>query len=252
MVDALLIIAIGAIILLWIDRKSMKETIEHQEYKIRHLTGKQNEDDKREKKQRLDDYHYDKIIRQIMQDDEYAYMTPDEIIYENANKRFLEVYGYEYVGNVEINRNVCLRVNIYTDSFDTYIKDFFPNTKEDAINKMMHKLNISQQESVILFERWKKYYLIDCYSGEDWVLNTPKETLTIEQFKDRMSVCRIDVKKDNEGLLCFECGEIKGLVLLKELPHNPMISLFVASNSEEHWVLHEEGAISTPPALAVF
>ena len=88
MIEALFILAIGVIILLWVDRKSMKKIINSQEYQIRHITGQFNNDDEHETKQLRDDYHYEKIIRQIMLEDEYAYLTPDDIVYETANNRF--------------------------------------------------------------------------------------------------------------------------------------------------------------------
>ena len=51
MFEGIAIIAIGAAILLYAEMKSNKKTIEQQDYKIRHLTGNLNEEDKREKQQ---------------------------------------------------------------------------------------------------------------------------------------------------------------------------------------------------------
>ena len=70
MIEAIAILAIGIAILLYAERQSNKKTIEEQSYKIRHLTGNLNEDDKRENQQLLDDYHYDRIIRQLKTEDE--------------------------------------------------------------------------------------------------------------------------------------------------------------------------------------
>lgn len=47
MIEAIDILAIGAAILLYAERQSNKKTIEEQSYKIRHLTGNLNEDDKK-------------------------------------------------------------------------------------------------------------------------------------------------------------------------------------------------------------
>lgn len=91
MIEALFILAIGAIILLWVDRKSMKKIINRQEYRIRHIAGWLNDDDEHEKKQLHDDYHYERIIRQIILEDEYVYLTSDNIVYEIANNRFIEI-----------------------------------------------------------------------------------------------------------------------------------------------------------------
>ena len=65
MFEGIAIIAIGAAILLYAEMKSNKKTIEQQDYKIRHLTGNLNEEDKREKQQYVDDYHFDKIVWKI-------------------------------------------------------------------------------------------------------------------------------------------------------------------------------------------
>lgn len=67
MIEAIAILAIGAAILLYAERQSNKKTIEKQSYKIRHLTGNLNEDDKKENQQLLDDYHFEKIVRKVRQ-----------------------------------------------------------------------------------------------------------------------------------------------------------------------------------------
>lgn len=253
MIEALFILAIGAIILLWVDRKSMKKIINSQESQIRHITGRLNYDDEHEKKQLLDDFHYERIIRQIMLEDEYAYLTPDDIVYETANNRFFEIYGYKYVGNVKINKNISSRVDIYTDLFDKYINEIFPSSKDGAIDRIVQNLNLARLEAIVLFERWQKFYLIDYSLDGEWIPNPPKETLTIEQFKDRISATRIDVKKnESTGELYFEAGNVKGKVSIKEIPKHPMISLFIPSDSNEHWLLHEEGSVLGAPVIAKF
>jgi hypothetical protein len=253
MIEALFILAIGAIILLWVDRESMKKIINSQESHIRHITGRLNYDDEHEKKQLLDDFHYERIIRQIMLEDEYAYLTPDDIVYETANNRFFEIYGYKYVGNVKINKNISSRVDIYTDLFDKYINEIFPNSKDGAIDRIVQNLNLARLDAIVLFERWQKFYLIDYSPDGEWIPNSSKETLTIEQFKDRISATRIDIKKDeNTKELYFEAGNVKGKVSTKEIPKHPMISLFITSDSNEHWILHEEGSVFGTPVIAIF
>lgn len=253
MIEALFILAIGAIILLWVDRKSMKEIINRQEYQIRHIAGRLNYDDEHEKKQLLDDFHYERIIRQIILEDEYAFLTPDDIVYKIANNRFFEIYGYKYVGNVKINKNISSSVDIYTDLFDKYINEIFPNSKGGAIDKIVQNLNLAKLEAIVLFERWQKFYLIDYNQNGEWIPNSSKETLTIEQFKDRISATRIDVKKDEDTReLYFEAGNVKGKVSTKEIPKHPMISLFLTSDSNEHWLLHEEGSVFGAPVIAKF
>ena len=76
MIEAIAILAIGATILLYADNL--------------------NEDDKRENQQLLDDYHFEKIVRELRSEDEYAQFEPDEIIEEKARAKFKSIYGYEY------------------------------------------------------------------------------------------------------------------------------------------------------------
>ena len=141
----------------------------------------------------------------------------------------------------------------FTSSFDKYINDIFPNSKDVAVEKIMLKLGIVKQDAILLFERWKKFYFIDYHPYEEWIPNPPKETLTIEQFKDRISATRIDVKKnESTGELYFEAGNVKGKVSTKEIPKHPMISLFITSDSNEHWLLHEEGSVLGAPIIAIF
>jgi len=249
MIEALFILAIGAIILLWVDKKSMKEIINRQGAQIRQQTGIRNEEDGKESKQRLDDYRYEKIIRQIILEDEHTcLMQPDEIVYEKANIRFYKKYGYKYIGNFIIDYEIVPDVNTYTKVFDKYIKDIFPNSKDIAIEKIVDKLNLARLEAIILFERWQKFYFIDYDPHKGWILNYPIETLTIEQFKEKMSITRINVKKNiNTGFLYFECdNNIEGEVMIEQIPKHPMISKFVLLNSKTHWLLHEEGEIQAP------
>ena len=77
------------------------------------------------------------------------------------------------------------------------------------------------------------------------------ETLTVEQFKDRMKVSRIDVRKNpNTGKLFFSYGANVGAVSLKGIPNNPMLSNVSTSDGECFWLLHEEG--QGVPVLASF
>lgn len=249
MIESLLILAIGTIILLWADRKSMKEIINKQSAQIRQLTGVRNEEDEKESKQNLDNYHYEKIIRQIVLEDEHTRLKPiDETIYEKANYLFYKIYGYKYLGNIKINEDINPIVNTYTKVFDKYIKDIFPNTKDVAIEKIVEKLQLARLEAIILFERWQRFHLIDYNPQTGWIPNYPKETLTIEQFKQELSVTRIDVKKDsNTGLLFFECdNNIKGEVMVEQIPKHPMMSKFILSNSKVCWILHEEEEMQAP------
>ena len=96
MIEAIAILAIEAAILLYAECQSNKKTIEEQSYKIRHLTGNLNEDDKRENQQLLDDYHFEKIVRKLRSEDEYAQFEPNDVIEEKARVKFKTIYGHEY------------------------------------------------------------------------------------------------------------------------------------------------------------
>lgn len=74
-----------------------------------------------------------------------------------------------------------------------------------------------------------------------------KETLTIEQFKSKMNVSRIDVKQNlKSGKLFFTYGAKSGAVTLKGIPEHPMISWVKGEPTPENptgefYLLHEEG-----------
>lgn len=96
MIEVIAILAIGVAILLYAERQSNKKTIEEQSYKIRYLTGNLNEDDKRENLQLLDDYHFEKIVRELRLEDEYTQFESDNVIEDKAKIKFRKLYGYEY------------------------------------------------------------------------------------------------------------------------------------------------------------
>jgi len=158
-------------------------------------------------------------------------------------------YNYKYLTEIKTGSSI---IDIYTSSFDKYINDIFPNSKDVAVEKIILKLGIVKQDAILLFERWKKFYFIDYHPYEEWIPNPPKETLTIEQFKDRISAT-INVKKDESTReLYFEAGNVKGKVYTKEIPKHPMISLFITSDSNKYWLLHEEGSVWGTPVIAKF
>lgn len=83
------------------------------------------------------------------------------------------------------------------------------------------------------------------------------DTLTVEQFKDKMKVSRIEVKKNpKSGKLFFSYGAKTGAVASKGIPQRPMFS-FVKGDptpqnpSGEFWLLHEEGE-GGAPVVATF
>ena len=96
MIEGLFIIAIGALILLYAQRKSDKRIIEQQEDKIRRYERRTNAKDGAEAKKLQDWYHFDKIIRQLRSEEEYSDFEPEEIIKERAKAKFRKIYGYEY------------------------------------------------------------------------------------------------------------------------------------------------------------
>lgn len=78
------------------------------------------------------------------------------------------------------------------------------------------------------------------------------DTLTVEQFKEAMSVSRIDVKKNPKtGKLFFTYGAKTGAVAVKGIPQHPMLSNVTGSDGISFWLLHEEGQ-GGAPVLASF
>ena len=98
MIEALFIIAIGALILLYAQRRSDKKTIEQQDYKLRRYEGRSNAEDAAEAKKLQDGYHFEKVMRQLRSEDEYSEFEPEEIIKVRAKAKFHQIYGYEYKG----------------------------------------------------------------------------------------------------------------------------------------------------------
>lgn len=84
-----------------------------------------------------------------------------------------------------------------------------------------------------------------------------KETLTVEQFKAKMNVSRIDVKKNPKtGLIFFTYGAQTGAVSSKGIPQHPMFSFVEGEPTPRNpdgtfWLLHEEGQ-GGAPVLASF
>ena len=83
------------------------------------------------------------------------------------------------------------------------------------------------------------------------------ETLTVEQFKAKTKVSRIDVKKSPKtGKLFFTFGTQIGAVATKGIPKHPMFSFVKGDPTPENpdgtfWLLHEEGQ-GGAPVLASF
>ena len=78
------------------------------------------------------------------------------------------------------------------------------------------------------------------------------DTLTVEQFKARMLVSRINVRKNPKtGKLFFTFGAKTGAVAVKGIPQHPMLSNVTGSDGSSFWLLHEEGQ-GGAPTLASF
>lgn len=77
------------------------------------------------------------------------------------------------------------------------------------------------------------------------------ETLTVEQFKNRMMVDRIDVKRNpvTNKLFCTFGSQV-GAVSAKGVPQHPMMSNVTTPDGNSFWLLHEEG--QGAPVLASF
>ena len=78
------------------------------------------------------------------------------------------------------------------------------------------------------------------------------ETLTVEQFKSRMMVEKIQVKKNPKtNKLFFTFGAKTGAVAVKGIPAHPMVSEVEAPDGSTFFLLHEEGT-GGAPTLATF
>ena len=78
------------------------------------------------------------------------------------------------------------------------------------------------------------------------------ETLTVEQFKSRVMVDKIQVKKNPKtNKLFFTFGSKTGAVAVKGIPAHPMVSHVEAPDGSSFWLLHEEGQ-GGAPVLAEF
>ena len=78
------------------------------------------------------------------------------------------------------------------------------------------------------------------------------ETLTVEQFKSRMMVDKIQVKKNPKtNKLFFTFGSKTGAVAVKGIPAHPMVSEVEAPDGSTFYLLHEEGT-GGAPTLATF
>lgn len=67
------------------------------------------------------------------------------------------------------------------------------------------------------------------------------ETLTVEQFKDRVKVNEIKVKRNPQtSKLFIQFGSEVGACASKGIPEKPMLSNVRGENGE-FWLLHEEG-----------
>ena len=89
------------------------------------------------------------------------------------------------------------------------------------------------------------------------------ETLTVEQFKNKMMVSRIDVKKNPKtGKLFFTYGSKAGAVAVKGIPSRPMFSVVCPEGDtmdvkhagerecSTFWLLHEEGQGGAPTLVS--
>ena len=78
------------------------------------------------------------------------------------------------------------------------------------------------------------------------------ETLTVEQFKAKMGVSRLDVKQNPKtNKLFFSYGAATGAVAVKGIPAHPMLSHVSTPEGDSFWMLHEE-ATGGAPVLASF
>lgn len=95
MIEGFLVLALLMLVLLYAERKSNRETIERQNYRIRHLTGDLNREDEEENKNIQDNYNFEKILRLVKAENNFKGFILDDII-DEAKSRFEKEYGYEF------------------------------------------------------------------------------------------------------------------------------------------------------------
>lgn len=153
---------------------------------------------------------------------------------------FYGMYGCENI--VKIGKTMIPKVHLYTTCFDKYLYEFFPDVKDIVIEKMMSFFKLNKLEAMIIFDRWRIFHLIEYNLEEEWTVCEPQETFSIEEFKKKISVDQIRVRKDDSGLLFFECDRgINGLVIGFE---RPVISRYVKLNSQVYWIMRDEPMVS--------
>ena len=77
------------------------------------------------------------------------------------------------------------------------------------------------------------------------------ETFTVEQFKARTNVSKLEVKQNpHTGKLFFTYGAKVGAVASKGIPTHPMVS-YVSGIEGSFYLLHEEGN-GGAPVIATF
>lgn len=95
MIEGFLVLALLMLVLLYAERKSNRETIERQNYRIRHLTGDLNREDEEENKNIQDNYNFEKILRLVKAENNFKGFILDDII-DEAKSRLEKEYGYEF------------------------------------------------------------------------------------------------------------------------------------------------------------
>lgn len=98
MVESLLVVALLALGLVWINSKSKDKEIERLNYRERHRTGNLNTEDIEEEKRLRDWWEYSKIYQQL--EEEERSMAGDYIdedyIKQRAKLIFKSKFGYDY------------------------------------------------------------------------------------------------------------------------------------------------------------
>lgn len=75
------------------------------------------------------------------------------------------------------------------------------------------------------------------------------KTLTVEQFKDKVKVSKVDVKRNPQTGKLFMVYGAETARCSQKVPEHPMVSLVRFPDSDhDEWFLHNEG---TGPAVTV-
>ena len=203
------------------------------------MTGNLNGNDKRENQQLLDDYHFEKIVRDLKSEDEYAQFEPDDVI---EGKGQFSIRGG--IVDIAVNSKSGVRIELWGDEIDsirkfniltqrstdmleeTSIYPAFEYVLENSIDQVCKKIEESKYAGVLndiaeedieqiksgdYISKIDKYFTF-FYNKQESILDYLDKDCIV--FLDEISKIKArseNIIKDNETIL-------KGLVEKRKIP----------------------------------